>query len=121
VFGFDITGYASPNDRIIDILNVAYPPSTFAQGKAARVICTDYDATQSTDPIDVATASSTTEVEVNAAAGGTVSVIQGINLPNSLIPQFTLDITREIRFFVINALGAWEVDSTEAQNPLNIT
>ena len=121
VFGFDITGYASPNDRIIDILNVAYPPSTFAQGKAARVICTDYDATQSTDAIDIATASSTTEVEVNAAAGGTVSVIQGINLPNSLTPNFTLDITREIRFFVINALGAWEVDSTEAQNPLNIT
>lgn len=121
VFGFDITGYTSPNDRIISILNTAYPPSTFAQGKAARVICTDYDATQSTDPIDVATASSTTEVEVNAAAGGTVSVIQGINLPNSLQPNFTLTINREIRFFVINALGNWEVDSSEAQNPLNIT
>ena len=121
VFGFDITGYTSPNDRIISILNTAYPPSTFAQGKSARVICTDYDATQSTDPIDVATASSTTEVEVNAAAGGTVSVIQGINLPNSLQPNFTLTINREIRFFVINTLGNWEVDSSEAQNPLNIT
>jgi len=121
VFGFDITGYTSPNDRIIDILNTAYPPSTFAQGKAARVICTDYDAVQSTDPIDIATASSTTEVDVNAAAGGTVSVIQGINLPNSLQPTFTLTINREIRFFVINALGNWEVDSSEAQNPLNIT
>ena len=121
VFSFDITGYASPNDRIIDVLNATYPPSTFAQGKAARIVCTDYDATQTTDPIDVASASSTTEVEVNAAAGGTVSVIQGINLPNSLIPQFTLNISREIRFFVINALGAWEVDGSQAQNPLNIT
>ena len=121
VFSFDITGYASPNDRIIDILNTTYPPSTFTQGKAARIICTDYDAAQSTDPIDIATASSTTEVEVNAAAGGTVSVIQGINLPNSLQPQFTLNISREIRFFVINSLGAWVVDSSQAQNPLNIT
>ena len=121
VFSFDITGYTSPNDRIIDILNTTYPPSTFTQGKAARVICTDYDAAQSTNPIDIATASSTTEVEVNAAAGGTVSVIQGINLPNSLQPQFTLNISREIRFFVINSLGAWVVDSSQAQNPLNIT
>jgi len=121
VFSFDITGYISPNDRIIDVLNATYPPSTFAQGKAARVICTDYNATQTTDPIDVASSSSTTEVEVNAAAGGTVSVIQGINLPNSLIPEFTLEINREVRFFVINALGEWIVDSTVAQNPLNIT
>jgi len=121
VFSFDITGYASPNDRIIDVLNATYPPSTFAQGKAARIVCTDYDATQTTDPIDVASASSTTEVEVNAAAGGTVSVIQGINLPNSLIPEFTLNISREVRFFVINALGAWEVDGSQPQNPLNIT
>lgn len=121
VFSFDTTGYSSPNDRIIDILEIAYPANTFAQGKSARVICTNYDATQTTDPIDVASASTTTEVDVNAAAGGTVSVIQGINLPNSLTPQFTLDITREIRFFVINSLGAWEVDTSQAQNPLNIT
>ena len=120
-FSFDTTGYASPNDRIIDVLDVVYPATTFAQGKKARIVCTNYDATQSTDAIDIATASSTTEVEVNAAAGGTVSVIQGINLPNSLQPNFTLNINREIRFFVINALGNWEVDSSEAQNPLNIT
>ena len=121
IFSLDISGYASPNDRIIDILDITYPATVFAQGKKARVICTDSDSVQSTDPIDIATASSTTEVEVNAAAGGTVSVIQGINLPNNLQPEFTLTISREIRFFVINALGNWEVDSSEAQNPLNIT
>lgn len=121
VFSFDTTGYASPNDRIIDILEITYPGSTFAQGKSARVVCTNYDTTQTTNPIDIASNSSTTEVDVNAAAGGTVSVIQGINLPNSLIPEFTLNITREIRFFVINALGNWEVDGSQAQNPLNIT
>ena len=121
VFSFDTTGYASPNDRIIDVLNATYPASTFAQGKPARIVCTNYDATQSTDPIDIASASSTTEVEVDAAAGGTVSVIQGINLPNNLQPEFTLTVSREVRFFVINSLGAWEVDGTQAQNPLNIT
>jgi hypothetical protein len=121
VFSFDITGYASPTDRIIDVLNATYPPSTFAQGKAARIVCTNYNATQTTDPIDVASSSSTTEVEVQAAVGGTVSVIQGINLPNSLIPEFTLNISREVRFFVINAVGAWEVDGSQPQNPLNIT
>jgi hypothetical protein len=120
VFSFDTTGYTSPNDRIIDVLNATYAPSTFAQGKKARVVCTSYGS-QQTDPIDIATASSTTEVEVNAAAGGTVSVIQGISLPNNLTPQFNLTIGREIRFFVINSLGAWEVDTSEAQNPLNIT
>ena len=121
VFSFDTTGYASPNDRIIDVLNATYPASTFAQGKPARIVCTNYNATQSTDPIDIASASSTTEVEVDAAAGGTVSVIQGINLPNNLQPEFTLTVSREVRFFVINSLGAWEVDGTQAQNPLNIT
>lgn len=121
-FSFDTTGYASPNDRIIDVLDVVYPASdSNATGKKARIVCTNYDAIQSTDAIDVATASSTTEVSVNAAAGGTVSVLTGINLPNSLQPNFTLNINREIRFFVINALGNWEVDSSEAQNPLNIT
>lgn len=117
VFALDVTNYVSVNDRIIDILNVAYPPSVFAQGKQARVICTNYNATQSTDAINVAAASSTTEVEVNAAAGGTVSVIQGINLPNSLQPNFGLIIDREVRVFAIDSLGNWVVSGS----PINIT
>lgn len=112
IFSMDLTGYVSGeyNDRLIDYLNDLYPPSAFAEGKKARVACYYY-GNQSTDPIDVATNSSTTTVEVNAAAGGTVSVLQGINLPNSLTPSFTLSITRETRYFIINNLGNWIVNS----------
>lgn len=112
IFSMDLTGYVSGeyNDRLIDYLNDLYPPSVFAEGKKARVACYYY-GNQSTDPIDVATNSSTTTVEVNAAAGGTVSVLQGINLPNSLTPTFTLSITRETRYFIVNNLGNWIVNS----------
>ncbi len=112
VFSMDLTGYANGeyNDRLIDYLNTLYPATTFAEGKKSRVACYYYGS-QSTDPIDIATNSTTTTVDVTAAAGGTVSVLQGINLPNSLTPTFTLQITRETRYFIINNLGNWIVNT----------
>jgi hypothetical protein len=82
-----------------------YPATTFANGKEARIATTSY-AGQATDPIDIATPTTITEVNVNAAAGGVVSVIQGISLPNSLTPTFTLSVTRGTRNFIITN-GAW--------------
>jgi len=109
VFSIDTTEWTSVNDRIIDFLNVLYPATTFANGKQARIACTNYGQ-QQTDPIDIATPTTVTTVEVDASAGGSVSVIQGINLPNSLTPAFNLDIVREIRVFeIIN--GAWVFSS----------
>ena len=112
VFSMDLTGYAAGeyNDRLIDYLNTLYPATTFAEGKKSRVACYYYGS-QSTDPIDIASNSTTTTVDVNAAAGGTVSVLQGVNLPNSLTPTFTLQITRETRYFIINNLGNWIVNT----------
>ena len=100
VMSLDITGMVSINDEIIAILQSLYPATTFANGKEARIATTSY-AGQSTDPIDIATPTTTTEVDVNAAAGGVVSVIQGISLPNSLTPTFTLSVTRGQRNFII--------------------
>ena len=88
------------------ILNGLYPATTFANGKVARIATFFYASGQSTDPIDIATPTTTTEVDVNAAAGGTVSVLQGINLPNSLTPTFTLSVTRGQRNFIITN-GVW--------------
>lgn len=105
VMSLDITGMVSINDEIIAILQSLYPATTFANGKEARIATTSY-AGQSTDPIDIATPTTTTEVDVNAAAGGVVSVIQGISLPNSLTPTFTLSVTRGQRNFIITN-GAW--------------
>ena len=105
IFSMDITGMVSINDEIITILNSLYPSSTFANGKVARIATTNYTG-QTTDPIDIATPTTTTEVDVNAAAGGTVSVLQGISLPNSLTPTFTLSVTRGQRNFIITN-GAW--------------
>ncbi len=106
IFSMDITGMVSINDELITILNGLYPATTFANGKEARIATFFYASGQSTDPIDIATPTTTTEVDVNAAAGGTVSVIQGISLPNSLTPTFTLSVTRGQRNFII-ANGAW--------------
>ena len=105
IFSMDITGMVSIDDEIITILNSLYPSSTFANGKVARIATTNYTG-QTTDPIDIATPTTTTEVDVNAAAGGTVSVLQGISLPNSLTPTFTLSVTRGQRNFIITN-GAW--------------
>lgn len=109
VFSIDTTEWTSVNDRIIDFLDVLYPPTQFANGKQARIACTNYGQ-QQTDPIDIATPTTTSTVEVNATAGGTVSVLQGINLPNSLTPNFNLDIVREIRVFEITN-GVWTFSS----------
>ena len=105
VMSLDITGMLSVNDGIIAILQSLYPATTFANGKEARIATTSY-AGQATDPIDIATPTTITEVNVNAAAGGVVSVIQGISLPNSLTPTFTLSVTRGTRNFIITN-GAW--------------
>ncbi|MDA9938529.1 hypothetical protein N9C48_00295 [bacterium] len=106
IFAMDITGMVSINDELITILNGLYPATTFANGKVARIATFFYASGQSTDPIDIATPTTTTEVDVNAAAGGTVSVLQGINLPNSLTPTFTLSVTRGQRNFIITN-GVW--------------
>jgi hypothetical protein len=105
IMALDITGMVSINDEIITILQSLYPATTFANGKEARIATTSY-AGQSTDPIDIGTPTTTTEVDVNAAAGGVVSVIQGISLPNSLTPTFTLSVIRGQRNFIITN-GAW--------------
>ena len=121
VFSLDTTGYTSSNDRIIDILDIIYPPSVLAQGKKARVICTNYNSAQVTDVINLASpVTTTTSVEVLAAAGGTASVLQGINFPNDLRAEFSLSISREIRFFRINSSGTWILDDEETVNPINI-
>jgi len=96
----------SVNDELITILNSLYPASSFANGKEARIATFFYASGQSTDAIDIATPTTFTEVDVNAAAGGVVSVIQGVNLPNSLTPTFTLSVTRGQRNFIITN-GAW--------------
>lgn len=106
IFGMDITGMVSVNDELITILNGLYPATTFANGKVARIATFFYASGQSTDAIDIATPTTTTEVDVNAAAGGTVSVLQGISLPNSLTPTFTLSVTRGQRNFIITN-GVW--------------
>lgn len=106
VFSMDITGMVSVNDELITILNSLYPASSFANGKEARIATFFYASGQSTDAIDIATPTTFTEVDVNAAAGGVVSVIQGVNLPNSLTPTFTLSVTRGQRNFIITN-GAW--------------
>lgn len=112
IFSMDTTGFnlGEVNDRLIDYLDDLYPSSTFAQGKKARIACFYY-GDQQTDPIDIASGTTDTSVDVVAAAGGNVSVLQGINLPNSLTPSFTLTITRETRYFIINALGNWIVNT----------
>lgn len=106
IFGMDITGMVSVNDELITILNGLYPATTFANGKVARIATFFYASGQATDAIDIATPTTTTEVDVNAAAGGTVSVLQGISLPNSLTPTFTLSVTRGQRNFIITN-GVW--------------
>jgi hypothetical protein len=113
VFSMDMTGYVVGefNDRLIDLLNQLYPPTAFAYQKEARIACYYYGP-QQTDAIDIAAATPAPQtVEVNTTAGGQANVITGINLPNSLTPAFTLNITRETtpRYFIINALGNWIV------------
>lgn len=112
VFSYDLTGYNTGefNDRLIELLDDLYPSTAFAVGKEARVACYYY-GTQQTDPIDIAGANdfsiSTVEVEPVGGVGSPVTVMQGINLPNTLTPEFNLQITRLTRRYIINSLGSW--------------
>jgi hypothetical protein len=110
VMSMDVTGWIQPftvNNNIIPLLEQLYPASVFANGKQARIL-TFYYEEQSVTGINIAGSSNKTFVSVNAAAGGTVNVLQDVGLPTNATGTYTPTVTREVRVYEINN-GAWDV------------
>jgi hypothetical protein len=120
VFALDVTGWVQPdirNERIEAYLEQVFPATTTINGKTANVI-TFYYEDQLVENIDVAANSNKVfeEVEVNAAAGGTVTVLEDIGLPNNLTGTYTPTVTRETRTFEIVG-GAWKFQGPPLPTP----
>ena len=110
VFGMDITGWTNPdiaNAQLISLLDQLYPPSTFVNGKEARIATFWYEP-QPVTGIDVDAQSTKSTVAVNATAGGSVTVLQDVGLPSNLTGAIAPVVQREVRIFEI-ALGAWQL------------
>lgn len=113
VFAIDVTGWVTPtnivNAEIVSLLEELYPASTLANGKQANV-ATFWYGTQTTGNIDVEASTSTSEVLVQASAGGNVSVLQDITLPGNLSTTFEPSVQRQVRKYIISN-GSWTVNS----------
>lgn len=125
----DITGFVTPqapgagSGPITDVKNVIesiYAASAAANGKVARVHCTSYAAsTVSGIAISVGVSPDATKtlqkssVSVDAAGGGTVSVIQDIAATNTASGTVALSPARYTMQFTITG-GVWTHNSTVA-------
>jgi len=115
VMSVDVTNWISPdivNNELISLLEQLYPATPFADGKQARILATYYqDQVVSGINIDAASTKSFTNVE--AAGGGTVTVLQDVGLPSSASGTFTPTVQREIRTYEIKPAGGgvstWQV------------
>lgn len=111
VFSMDVTGWTAPNiinAELISLLTQLYPPSTFRNGKEARLAIFWYDP-QTLTGIDVLNNSTTNDkVTVQSVAGPNVEVLQSVGLPNNLTAEFTPTVQRDVRVFDI-ASGAWRL------------
>lgn len=109
IFSLDVTGWVSPDirdDRITAYLDTLFPATTASNGKEARIVTFYYDD-QTITGINVAGNSIKEFAEVNAAAGGTVTVLEDVGLPSDLSSSYTPTVNREIRVYEI-ASGAWQ-------------
>jgi hypothetical protein len=113
VFAIDVTGWVTPTDivnsELLSLLEELYPASTLANGKQAN-IATFWYGTQTIGNIDVDSSTSTSEVLVESSAGGSVSVIQDISLPNDLSATFSPTVQRQVRKYIISS-GVWIVNN----------
>jgi len=111
VFSMDVTGWTNPdivNAELINILNTTYPPSTFGNGKEARIPIFWYN-TQTVSGIDVAGNTTTPTTSVMSFPSGTaVTVLQSVGLPNNLSATFDPTVQRDVRIFEI-ASGVWQL------------
>ena len=125
----DITGFSAPNapgvssgpiTDVKNVLNSVYPATAEADGKVARIHCTSYaSSTVSGIAISIGVSPDATKtlqkssVSVDAAGGGTVSVIQDIASTNTASGTVSLSPARYTMTFTITG-GVWTHNSTVA-------